>query len=218
MGKNDSTSKKDKTVHDDYSDNMENLMRSKSEISFITGSVVPSTKPKRIKLEKPSKIPLIITLAIMVIGLLEVVLSMIQVYHILGFLFGLFLFLISFLVIALSRMHSSEHYEGIWCDFCTCLPADDAKRDLLSEVFKGAYFALGLFALLLSLIQIANIARAPDWSTFPIECTVYENEKYCIRVSNDSPVNADDIIDTYIMSYNLANGLTSFKNDIFFCL
>mmetsp|Transcript_23014 Transcript_23014/g.17458 ORF Transcript_23014/g.17458 Transcript_23014/m.17458 type:complete len:155 (+) Transcript_23014:178-642(+) len=154
----------------------------------------------------------------MIIAALLVVLSMIKVYHILGFFYGLALFLVCFFTIAVSRMHSSEFYDGTWCDFCICYPTHHPKRESWSSIYKAFLIILSAFALLLCGIQVANIIADPNWKTFPEDCNEDKDNISCIRVANENMFNADDIVETYVVSYNLADGLNSFKSDIFFCL
>ena len=137
---------------------------------------------------------------------------MVNTYHIVGFLYSIGLFIIGMLLISCDGLYSKAIYKGTWCNVCQCLPSG-MPRTCMSVIFKIILMQLVLLSIALSGIQIANIVGDPNWSSYPDSCndsSGSSSSTYCLRVSNTNAQNANSIINSKVITYNLHNGVNAF--------
>jgi hypothetical protein len=79
----------------------------------------------------------------------QAVLSMVNTYHIIGFVYSLALLLIGMFIISCDSLYSKRLYRGTWCNISPCLP-EGMTRICLSIMFKIFLLQIVLLSLALS--------------------------------------------------------------------
>lgn len=144
-----------------------------SSFSFSRGGQAPSKRPKK-RDEQKANSPVCGCVSVLVVmvsedplkpfqmfAIAQATLCLVGSYHIVGFLYSVFLLMICLLLITCEGLYSRSIYNGTWCNVCRCLAPENFARLCFSVVFKILFFLLLIGSLCISAVQIANLVKDP---------------------------------------------------------
>lgn len=118
-----------------------------------------------------------------------------------------------------------------------CCKTDNICRLIVSILLRCLLVLLILTTIILSAVQIINLANDPNLTTFPTACPQYndfssssgspnQQNLLCTRVTKKDSFNADQLLkqdsvggaSPIIASYILQNGVNDFRKQVYNCL
>lgn len=133
-------------------------------------------------------------------------------------------------MISCEGLYSREAYTGTWCDIMRCCKKENVCRLVVSIFLRCLLVLMVLTTIILSVVQIINLANDPNITSFPTSCPQYNgftsstNQQLCTRVTKFDPINADQLLKQsgenkpVIASFILQNGVNDFRKQVYNCL